>query len=193
MGKFAGQLVQGAIKGVTVTYSGSPTNHKVAAITMSLTKGLLTPVLGETVNTINAINMMKDRGINLQEVISNQVQEYVNCIAIDIVTDKETLSVLGTLTSNNQPRIVKINNVYVEANPSGHILFILNNDQPGIVGAVGMVLGSESINIASITFGREKQGGLAMSVVNVDSEISETVVEKLRKTKNILFVKTIKV
>ncbi len=193
MGKFAGQLSQGAIKAVTVSYSGKPTEHKVAAVTMALAKGLLTPSLGETVNTINAVNMMKDRGINLQEVISNQVEEYVNRIAIDITTDKETLSVWGTLTSNNQPRIVKINNIYVEANPSGHILFILNNDQPGIVGAVGTVLGSESINIASITFGREKQGGLATSVVNVDSEISDATVEKLRKTKNILFVKTIKV
>lgn len=193
MGKFAGQLVQGAIKTVTISYGGAPTQHKLAPVTMAITKGILTPILGETVNTINAMNMIKDRGINLQEIVSNQVEEYVNRIAIDITTDKESLSVWGTLTSNNQPRIVKINNVYVEANPSGNILFIMNNDQPGIVGAVGTVLGGESINIASITFGRESRGGLAISVVNVDSEIPEAGIEKLRKTKNILFVKTIKV
>ena len=97
------------------------------------------------------------------------------------------------MTSNKQPRIVKINNVYIEAAPSGHMLFINNNDKPGIVGAIGTILAEAKINIAGITLGREDQQGVAVSVVNVDSEIPEAVMAKLRQTKNILFVKTVKV
>ncbi len=193
MGKFAGQLVQGALKEVKITYSGAPTQHKVAAVTMALAKGLLTPILGETVNTVNAINMLKDRGINLQEIMSNQIEEYVNRISLDLVTDKETLSVWGTLSSNNQPRIVKVNNVYVEAIPQGNMLIINNNDRPGIVGTVGTVLGQAQINIAGITFGRDRQGGMALSVVNVDSLIPDSVVATLKKNSDILLVKVIKV
>ena len=193
IGKFAGQLVQGRIKEVKITYSGSIAKEKVSAVTMALAKGLLTPILGETVNTINAMNMMKDRGINIQEVVSTQEGEYVNSIALDISTDKDPFSLLGTLSSNKQPRIVKINNVYVEAVPSGHMLFINNNDKPGIVGAIGTILAQAQINIAGITLGRENQEGVAVSVVNVDSEISEKVILNLRQTQNILFVKTIKV
>ena len=193
MGKFAGQLVQGRIREVIITYSGAVAKEKVTAVTMALAKGILTPILEEGVNTINALNMMKERGINIKEIISNQEGEYVNAIALDITTEKEPFSLLGTLSSNKQPRIVKINNVYVEAVTSGHMLFINNNDKPGIVGAVGTILASENINIAGITLGRENQQGVAVSVVNVDSEIPESVIEKLRKTKNILFVKAIKV
>jgi len=193
MGKFAGGLVQGRTSLVKVTYSGSVTKQNTAAITMAIAKGVLAPILGETVNTINAMNMMKDRGINIQEVVSNEEGEYVNSIALDITTDKETFSLLGTLTSNKQPRIVKINNVYVEAVPSGHMLFINNNDKPGIVGAIGTILADAKINIAGITLGRENHDGVAVSVVNVDSEIPEAVMAKLRQTKNILFVKTVKV
>ena len=193
MGKFAGQLIQGRISEVTVTYSGAVAQEKVTAGTMALSHGLLTPVLGEDVNTINALNMMKERGINIKEVVSNQEGEYVNAIALDITTDKEPFSLLGTLSSNKQPRIVKINNVYVETVPQGHMLFINNNDKPGIVGAIGTLLAAENINIAGITLGRENQQGVAVSVVNVDSEIPWSLIEKLRKTKNILFVKTIKV
>ena len=82
---------------------------------------------------------------------------------------------------------------YVEASPHGYMLFINNLDKPGIVGAVGTILGQSNINTASITFGREVEGGLVVSVVNVDSKVSEETIEKLRKTKNILFVKLIKV
>lgn len=193
MGKFAGQLVQGRVSAVKVTYSGTVTKQKVTAITMALAKGVLAPMLGETVNTINAMNMMKDRGINIQEITSNDEGEYVNSIALDITTDKETFSLLGTLTSNKQPRIVKVNNVYIEATPAGHMLFINNNDKPGIVGAIGTILAEAHINIAGITLGRENQQGVAVSVVNVDSEIPDDVMARLGQTKNILFVKTIKV
>lgn len=193
MGKFAGQLVQGRTSAVKITYSGTVTKQNIKAITMALAKGVLSPMLGETVNTINAMNMLKDRGINLQEVSSSEEGEYVNSISLDVSTDKETFSVLGTLTSNKQPRIVKINNVYVEAAPVGHMLFINNNDKPGIIGAIGTILAGANVNIAGITLGRENQQGVAVSVVNVDGEIPETVIEQLRKTKNILFVKAIKV
>jgi len=193
MGKFAGQLIQGRIKEVTITYSGALAQEKVTAVTMALSHGLLTPILGEDVNTINALNMMKERGVNIKEIISNQEGEYVNAIALDIVTDKEPFSLLGTLSSNKQPRIVKINNVYVETVPQGHMLFINNNDKPGIVGAIGTLLAAENINIAGITLGRENQQGVAVSVVNVDSQIPDSLIEKLRKTKNILFAKAIKV
>lgn len=193
MGKFAGQLVQGRISNVQVTYSGTVTKQNLKAVTMAIAKGILTPVLGQGVNTINALNMMTDRGINMAEVSSNVEGEYVNSIALDITTDKKNVTLLGTLTSNKQPRIVKINNVYVEAIPAGHILFINNNDKPGIVGAIGTILAAAQINIAGITLGRENQQGVAVSVVNVDSEIPQSVIEQLEQTKNILFVKTIKV
>ena len=81
----------------------------------------------------------------------------------------------------------------MEARPEGSILFVNNVDKPGMVGAVGTVLAEENINIGGITFGREDKGGLVVCVVNVDNEIPDMVVEKLKKTKDILFAKFIKV
>lgn len=193
IGKFAGQLINGRMKKVTVTYSGEMTKHKVAPITMTLIYGLLKPILGESVNPVNAVDLAAGRGINVQEIQSNKEEEFVNQISVEITTDQKPLNIWGTLSGNKQPRIVKINKVYVEAIPQGYMLFVNNNDKPGIVGAVGTLLAKDNINIASITFGRESQGGLAISVVNVDSEIPEGTIEKLRKTKDILFAKLIKV
>lgn len=193
IGKFAGQLVNGRLSGVKITYSGVVTEYKAAPLTLSLVKGLLLPILGETVNSINAIDVARERGIEVSEVQSNQKGEFVNLLNVEITTDKETFAVWGTLSANQQPRIVRVNNVYVETNPNGCMLFINNNDKPGIVGGVGTILAENHINIASITLGREAAGKLAISVVNVDSEVSGAVIEKIKKMPNILFVKLIKV
>jgi D-3-phosphoglycerate dehydrogenase / 2-oxoglutarate reductase len=193
LGKFAGQLVSGGIKAIRITYSGILPKYKVIPVTMALTHGVLKPILAENVNAINSLDIAKERGIDVQEVHSNKEEEFVNCVTLEIETDKETLSVWGTLSSNKKPRIVRINNVYVEAVPSGNILFIKNKDVPGIVGAVGTALGDAKINIAYITFGREKEGTMAVSVVNVDSDVPASLIETLKGIKGILFVKMLKV
>jgi len=193
MGKFAGQLIKGRISRVKITYNGVITEYKTAPLTMSLINGLLSPILGDTVNFVNAIDVAKGRAIKIEDIHSSVEAEFVNLINVAIKTDKETFLLWGTLSGNNQPRIVKINNIYVEATPSGHMLFINNNDRPGIVGAVGMILAEGKINIGGITFGRESPGGLVVSVINVDNEVPENIIKKLREAKDILFVKLINV
>lgn len=193
MGKFAGQLIQGRISAVKITYNGVMTQHKVAPVTLSLVNGLLTPILGESVNFINALDVAKERAINVQEIISTREQEFVHSIRVEVKTDKDPFMILGTLSANHQPRIVKINNVYVEAVPDGYILFINNNDKPGLVGAIGTILAKAHVNIAGITLGREKAGGLAISAVNVDSKVPEETLEELRNTRDVLYVKLLKV
>jgi len=193
MGKFSGQLIHGRISEVKITFSGILTQYKTAPVTLSFVNGLLKPILGETVNFINALEIAKDRAINVQEIISTKDEEFVNCIKVEIRTDKTPFSLMGTLSSNQKPRIVKINQIYMEAIPEGNLLFINNNDKPGLVGAVGTILAEDNINIAGITLGRETEGGTAISVVNVDNEVPVSTIQKLKNTADIIFVKSLKV
>ena len=193
MGKFAGQLIAGRISAIKITYNGVVSKYKVAPVTLSLVNGLLTPILGETVNFVNALEIAKGRAINVQEVVSTKEEEFVNAIRVEVKTDKEPFVILGTLSANHKPRIVKINNVYMEAIPDGHILFIQNNDKPGLVGAIGTLLAEAKINIAGITLGREAPGGLAISAVNVDSDVPEKTMERLRNAQDVLYVKLLKI
>ncbi|HQP09936.1 MAG TPA: phosphoglycerate dehydrogenase [Candidatus Omnitrophota bacterium] len=193
LGKFAGQLVHGRIKDAKVVYSGAITKYQVAPVTLSLVNGLLTPVLGDRVNFVNALDLAKERAINVQEIVSNNDEEFVNCLKLQITTDKEIFHLWGALSGNKKPRIVKINEVYVEANPDEYMLFINNTDKPGLIGAIGTILAEANINIAGISLSREAPDGVAVSVVNVDSKVPEDVVEKLTMTKGVLFVKLLKV
>jgi D-3-phosphoglycerate dehydrogenase len=157
-----------------------------------LVKGVLAPILKETVNFVNAISLARERGIKISEAKSTNEEEFVNLIQLEIKTDRETRVILGTLSSNKQPRIVKVDDYYVELSPVGEMIFIQNWDKPGIIGALGTLLGKHNINIAAMTFGRDKPGGRAISVLNVDSPISPEISEKIKKTENVLGVKVIK-
>jgi D-3-phosphoglycerate dehydrogenase len=192
LGVFSAQLVEGRLQELNITYSGDIVKHELAPLTMALIKGVLTPILQETVNFINAQTLAKERGIKINEAKSSREEEFVTLIQLEIKTDKETRKISGTLSSNKQPRIVKVDQYYVELSPIGEMIFIQNWDKPGIIGNLGTLLGKHNINIAAMTFGREKPGGGAISVFNVDSPVSGAILDKIRKLENILSVKVIK-
>jgi len=193
LGAFSAQLVEGRYEQLSIIYSGDITQHDLSPLTMALVKGLLSPILKETVNFINATNLAKERGIKIKEAKSSKEEEFVNLIQLEIKTDKGTKLIAGTLSSNKQPRIAKIDDYYVEISPFGEMIVIQNWDRPGIIGNLGTLLGAHKINIAAMTFGREKPGGKAITVLNVDSPISAEILDKIKKTENILGVKVIKI
>jgi D-3-phosphoglycerate dehydrogenase / 2-oxoglutarate reductase len=193
VGALASQLVEGRINKVDVNYSGLlAQQHTVEPLTMALVKGLLAPMLQDTVNFVNALDLARERGIRVQESKSTTEEEFVNLISVDVVSDKGKTQVCGTLFSNNQPRIVKINDFYVEAIPVGYMLVTQNHDKPGIIGALGTILGKNHINIAGMTFGRETEGGRAITVINVDSQVPANVLSELKKAQHIIDIKQIK-
>ena len=192
LGMFSAQLVEGRFQELVINYSGQITKYDLSSVTLALAKGVLTPILKETVNFVNGVSLLKERGINLRESKSAQEGEFVNLIQLEIKTDKETKSVCGTLSSNKQPRIVKIDDYYLELYPVGEMVFIRNWDKPGLIGSLGTFMGKNGINIAAMTFGRDKPNGKAISVLNVDSQVSPEIQDKIRELENILTVKIIR-
>jgi D-3-phosphoglycerate dehydrogenase / 2-oxoglutarate reductase len=191
MGMMQAQLAQGPITEVNLEYSGDVATHDITAITTAFVKGLLTSAVGEMVNNVNAVTIAKERNIKITESKTSQVEEFTHLITATVKTKPKTLSISGALFANNQPRIVKIDNYYVDGLPEGNMLFISNKDVPGIVGQLGTLLGKNGINIAGMTFGRQKQGGKAISLCNVDSKIPDKLIKELKKSKNIFDAKSI--
>jgi len=192
IGNMHAQLAEGSIKSIKIKYIGDIVKYDLNHITRSIMKGILTPVLEETVNYVNALVIARERGIKVNEEKTDEIQDFANLIIVDIETDRMKNSIVGTLFTRIDPRIVKINQFYVDVVPEGHMIIIYNQDKPGIVGQIGSILGRNSINIAGMTFGRVKRGGSAITILNVDSEISTSVLSKIRKAEHIKEAKAIK-
>jgi D-3-phosphoglycerate dehydrogenase len=188
LGKFEAQLVSGGIEEVAVEYSGEILNYNVAPITISLLKGLLTPILNEGVNYINAPFVAKERGIRVVEAKSSEVKDYTSMISVTVKTAKEKTFAAGAIFGRRDLRIVRINKFTVEVIPEGRMLVLYNNDKPGVVGNIGTTLGQNGVNIARLHLSREQVDGQAMVVLGTDSVVSPELLDKLRKLPNMISV-----
>jgi D-3-phosphoglycerate dehydrogenase len=140
---------------------------------------------------VNALFIAKERGIEVKETKSTDAGDYQSMVLMRLkAKDKET-HLAGTLFSKKDPRIVAIDNFKVEIVPDGDLLFIYNNDKPGVIGNIGTLLSKNDINIARMHFGRETVGGRAISVVTIDTPAKPQVIEEIKRLPNILSVKQI--
>ena len=193
MGLFTAQIIEGGLTQVTVEYSGDVANLKLEPVTLAAIKGLLTPMVQENVNYVNAPLIAKDRGIEVKVSKSNDTREYTSLITIKVKAGAKEVSVSGTLNSKKEPRIIQVDDFPMETVPEGDMLVLMNNDKPGVIGGIGTIMGQNGVNIARMQFGREKQGGLAMSIVSVDSTISDELMEKVKKLANVLSAKQVRI
>ncbi len=191
LGSFTTQIFEGGITEVALEYRGEASGLNITPLTIAAIKGLLNPILLETVNFVNAPFIAKERGIEVKETKSSDSGDYQSLITIKVRSSKKEISVAGSLFSKKDPRIVKIDNFTVEIVPEGCMLFMYNNDRPGVIGNIGTLLGTNNINIARMHFGREKAGGRAISVVNIDTCATPQILDEIRRLPNILDVKEI--
>ena len=191
LGSFLSQVSNYAIEEVVIECQGEVSAYGTRPITTSVLKGLLTPFMGETVNFVNAPVMAKERGIRVTESTRAEVEDFASLIAITVRSKREQNFVAGTLFGREELRIVKLNDFFIEAIPEGHILLIHNYDKPGVIGQVGMVLGNQNINIATLHLGRDRFGGNAISLVHLDAPLPPGMVGEILRIPNIISVRQI--
>ena len=181
MGCLLAQLSSGPTKEVVIEYAGDFLDMDLSPVTTAVLKGLLTPVVKDTVNSVNAAVMAKERGIKVTETTLAETEEYVNLITVKIISSQGTNKVAGTIFGQHDPRVVNINNFRLELHPQGRFVLIHNHDKPGAIGSIGMLLGENNINISSMRVGQEEGGDKTMIFLRTDDVIADDVMEKLRE------------
>ena len=95
----------------------------------------------------------------------------MSLIAIRVETDDGPIEVHGTIVAKESMRVVSIDAFDVEVGPARRMVFFRYADRPGIIGKVGTIFGEAGINIATMDVGRKAEGGEALMVLTVDSEV----------------------
>lgn len=186
MGNIQGQLNQGSIKRVQVECSGTMDETKPAAL--AFLKGLLKNRVPDRVNYINAESIAIELGISIEHSFTNDSGPYTNLIRTRVSAELGASRIGGSVFDGNRIRLVNILGYEMEVNPYGTMLFMTNNDVPGVIGNVGYTLGKANINIGAYLLSREMKEGEAFSVVRVDNTLSEKVLDDLRSIPQIISV-----
>jgi D-3-phosphoglycerate dehydrogenase len=180
LGTFVAQLTDKPISEVSISYDGGLADLNTHLVKNAVLKGVLSQILADQINLINAGNFAKARGIEVVEVRSARRAAYANSLGVGLRTAGEPASVLGMIGLHNVLRVLGVNNIDIEAPLKGFLLLIRNQDVPGVIGRVGTLLGLHNINIASFALGRVEGSNEAMGLVNVDQKVSAEVLSELR-------------
>jgi D-3-phosphoglycerate dehydrogenase len=182
LGRLVAQLNRGHPESVEIACKGEVAESDIDLVVNHGVMGVLQPLFGGDVNVVSAPHLAEERGIRITSSSTVGLEAgFTDLITVKLVTDRGANSVAGTVFGRKYPRIVRIDDFYVEVMPEGDLLVIRGSDVPGLIGKVGAILGLSGVNIARMGFGRTEQGGQAVLALNLDSPPDEQAIDKIRQ------------
>ena len=173
LGHLISALASDPLERLEVTLSGKAAEVDPHPVAVEALVGLLGGQLSQPVNSVNACHLAKRQGISLVETRDEAAHDYVSLVTVEGYYNGKSIKVIGTLLGERHPRLVQIDDYEVEAVPEGVLLITKHDDKPGVVGALGDVLGKAKVNISRMHVGNSTQDGSAIAVIGVSSPLTE--------------------
>jgi D-3-phosphoglycerate dehydrogenase len=192
LGLMHAQMCHGAIKRAELHYRGEVARRSTKLITAAFAAGLLEYRLSQQVNIVNAELLARERGIDIVEQISPKKGDFSTLVHAEVVTDKKSYTVAGTLFGNQYLRLVQVGPYRLDTYMDGILLLFTHRDVPGLIGYIGTIFGKYSVNIAQMTVGRQVAGGEAIAVLNLDSDPPEEALKEVRSHPQISSLSVVK-
>jgi len=188
-GELAVQLHEGQMGRIEIDYSGEIAQHDVTPLKAAVVGGLLAPVSEDHVNVVNVDIISQRRGMQITEKRGPSHEIYANLITVRVGSKAGGTEVSGTL-AHEGPHIVSIDGFWVDVPPSeGYLLLCENKDRPGMVGAVGTLMGEFGVNISFMNVGRHEKRGVALMVLALDEPLTAEQIARVKEIPDILGVK----
>jgi D-3-phosphoglycerate dehydrogenase len=191
LGSLVGQLEGRNVAGVAIEVEGAAASLNQKPITGAVLAGLMRSH-SDVVNMVNAPFLARERGLDVREVRHDREGDYHTLVRLTVRTPTGERSVAGTLFGNAAPRLVEIFGIRVEAELTGEMIYIVNDDQPGFIGRLGTTLGEAGVNIGTFNLGRRAAGGEAVALVSVDGHIGRDLVQRLKALPGVRAVKPLR-
>jgi len=189
VGSLAVQLCEGQMGEIEIDYSGEIAQHDLTPLKAAVVGGLLSPISEEHVNVVNVDIVAQRRGLQITEKRGPSHEIYANLITLRISTSVGETRVSGTL-AHDGPHVVNIDGFWVDVPPGvGYLLACENRDRPGMIGALGTLLGEFDVNISFMNVGRQEKRGIALMVLTLDEPLTAEQLARVREIPDIFGVK----
>jgi D-3-phosphoglycerate dehydrogenase len=180
LGSFLAQMSDRTAQELSLRYYGDLAKGRTDMVTNAVIVGLFRSILSSAVTLVNARTVAAERGLEVAEATSTRARDYTALISVKLQTPDGKRWVEGAVFEPSSARLVMLDGVAVEASLEGTMIVTANTDQPGVIGAIGTVLGRHGVNIASFALGREGDHAVGLITVDEAAEIPERVLEELR-------------
>jgi D-3-phosphoglycerate dehydrogenase len=188
LGRLLAQIAPCGLETLAIKYTGKVSEAETVPVTRSILKGLLGQTSEGVINEVNAPKVAANLGLKVTETKQVDGGDFTDLITVEATKGGEKFEVAATVFAG-RTRIVRINGRNLEANPEGVLLFVENQDRPGMLGSIGTLLAKHQINIANMSLGRSEAGGNALSIYNLDTRPNDAVVKEIEAVPGIVSVK----
>ena len=178
---------------LSVHVRGDIAVHDSSILAVSALKGALLATGAEEVTYVNAPGLAADRGVTSTVDTTPDSPEYRSMISLHCALNNgKSIIVDGTLMGIRKvEKIIAIDGFDLDLPPTDNLLFLRYKDRPGVVGAVGNILGDSKINIAGMQVARSSAGGEALMALTVDSSVSADIAAKVAKESGAELVRSV--
>ena len=188
LGRLAVGLCEHGLERIDVTYDGALAEHDTRLLTAAVIMGAFQSRSDEPVNLVNARAVAESRGIAVTEGQSRSPADYTSLIRVSC----DGQSVVGTtIGRENRPWLVEVEGYQLEIELAGHMVVMLNDDRPGIIGRVGTAFGEDGVNIANMSVSRNFRGERAAMVLALDVTPAPSVIEHLSALDGVHHVRSV--
>ena len=185
LGAFLAQITDGRAEQVTIRYSGDLSRWKTELVKNSVLMGILNVTLAGSANVVNAAKMANERGLQVMETRKERSSGGAsNVLSVEVRTATDSHEMKGTVLHGDRPRLLAVDDIDVEAPLGRNLLYMRNDDVPGVIGKVGTILGDGKVNIADFSLGRGNGGqhpASAIGIVHIDGQVPDAVLNQIRK------------
>lgn len=193
LGRFAAQAIEFNPRHIGILYRGELTREEGALVRRAFLRGFLGHASDEVVTFVNAEAKAAARGLRVEEADDPAFKDYHSAIKVIVSDHERSFTIGGVVFGEGNYRLSLIERFAFEVVPDGHLLMMVNRDQPGVIGKVGTLLGDHGVNISEFELSRNRRGGEAMAVIRVDEPVDKAVVEALRALPFIVSLRRIEV
>ncbi|HEY1012180.1 MAG TPA: phosphoglycerate dehydrogenase [Herpetosiphonaceae bacterium] len=186
LARLSAQLLDRPARSYEIAYCGELADHTTEPIRLAVLQGLLEGNTETRVTPVNAPLLARERGIQLGEKRCPQTDNYSELLQLIVTTANGEQHTFGGLALRDEPHIVQVDDYWLDLVPTQSLLFTFHQDQPGLIGRVGMLLGEADINISSMHVGRQSPRGDAMMVLTLDEPVPARTLAEVKQQNNIV-------
>ncbi|MEM7234607.1 MAG: phosphoglycerate dehydrogenase [Planctomycetota bacterium] len=194
LGQVQAQLLEGNPERIVIRFMGKVFDGKAQSfLSNAVLEGFLRGLSAQPINRVNARWVAKDRGLVVEEQSEGMSRYFVDMIKVEVSDSDGKREVGGTIRGRRGLRLVSLDDYHFDAVLEGNLCLAANQDRPGMIGSIGQAIAQNDLNISSMSLGRDKSGGMALSVLNIDGDVPPAALEAVRAVDGIHWAKTVSV
>jgi D-3-phosphoglycerate dehydrogenase len=191
LGRFYAQFARSGVRTLTLEIAGDLAEHDASPLVAAVLRGLLETATTERVNLVNAGLLARERGIRLVERKTPDAGVFASLLTLSGDANGRMTTVGGTVAAG-EPRLVRLNDYWLEMAPADVMLMTRHQDKPGTMGRIGLMLGEADVNISAMHLARSAPREDAFMILALDDDVPDSVAQAIRGHEAVLDVWTIR-